>query len=128
MNAKRNEFIDDSVIIQRPSDIDLLNSYIDTVDNHEIDANIVERLKNFFCSKIRSLARSAPYTATFVLDGWSTQDNTTPGFTLTIERMYKHSRLHWVGVFIRKSERLTLTGYLDFEAHQENQEDYNAED
>ena len=115
--------IDDSAIIQRPSDVDILNGYIDTAVNHAVDAHMAERLQRDFCSKMRAIARSAPRTASFDL-----QDDEIAGFLLTLERRYPHSRLHWKGTFTRNSESLTLTGYLDYQAGEEKQINHTIDD
>ena len=123
MNACMDAIIDDNAIIQRPSDFDQLNGYIDTAVNHSIDAHMAECLQRVFCSKMRSIARSGARTASFDL-----QDDEIAGFLLTLERRYPHSRLHWKGTFIRQSESLTLTGYLDYQAREEKQVNHNAND
>ena len=118
MNACTDEIIDDTAIIQRPSDFDQLNGYIDTAVNHAIDAHMAERLKGVFCSKIRSIARSGARTASF--DFCGAPNDGIAGFTLTIERKYLQSRLYWKGTFTRQSESLILTGYLDYQEHEVN--------
>ena len=123
MNACMDAIIDDSAIIQRPSDVDILNGYIDTAVNHAVDAHMAERLQRDFCSKMRAIARSAPRTASFDL-----QDDEIAGFLLTLERRYPHSRLHWKGTFTRNSESLTLTGYLDYQAGEEKQINHTIDD